>query len=56
MEDSRTRAALPSFTLQFPAEEIEALSDRFGYAENVRLLAAGAAARARGNYTRRSIP
>jgi hypothetical protein len=52
MEDSRTRAARPSITLQFPAGEIEALSGRFGYAENVRLLAAGAAARGRGHYTR----
>ena len=43
---------MPTFELQFPAGEIEALASRFGYADDARLLAAGAAARARGHYTR----
>jgi hypothetical protein len=43
---------MPTFELQFPAGEIEALASRFGYADDDRLLAAGAAARARGHYTR----
>ena len=42
---------MPAFKLQFPASEIEALATRFGYADDARLLAAGAAARARGYYT-----
>jgi hypothetical protein len=43
---------MPTFNLQFPACEIEALASRFGYPDNARLLAVGAAARARGHYTR----
>jgi hypothetical protein len=43
---------MATFTLQFPAEEIEALADRFGYPHDARLLTIGAAARARGHYTR----
>jgi hypothetical protein len=43
---------LTSFALQFPAEEIEALAGRFGYADETRLLAVGTAARTRGHYTR----
>ena len=43
---------MPTFSLQFPADEIEALASRFGYADDARLLATGAAARARGYYTR----
>lgn len=43
---------MATFTLQFPASEIEALASRFGYADDARLLAAGAAVRARGHYTR----
>ncbi len=43
---------MPTFKLQFPAGEIEALASRFGYADDARLLAAGAAASARGHYTR----
>lgn len=43
---------MPKFTLQFPASEIEALASRFGYADETRLLAIGAAAKARGCYTR----
>jgi len=43
---------MPNFTLQFPASEIDALARRFGYADDSRLLAAGAAATARGYYTR----
>jgi hypothetical protein len=43
---------LPRFELQFPATEIEPLAGRFGYVDDVPLLAVGAAARARGYYTR----
>ena len=43
---------MPTFKLQFPASEIEALASRFGHADDARLLAAEAAARARGYYTR----
>jgi hypothetical protein len=43
---------MPTFELQFPAAEIAALASRFGYADDARLLAVGAAARARGHYTR----
>jgi hypothetical protein len=42
----------PAFRLQFPAEEIESLASRFGYADESRLLAFGVAARARGYYMR----
>lgn len=42
---------MPTFELQFPAEEIEALASRFGYLDETRLLVVGAAARARGHYT-----
>jgi hypothetical protein len=43
---------MPTFELQFPAGEIEPLASRFGFADDARLLARGAAARARGHYTR----
>src|SRR5579872_2755800 len=43
------------FELQFPASEIEPLAARFGYADDSRLLAAGASARARGYYTRQEF-
>ena len=43
---------MPTFELQFPAEEIVALAGRFGHSEDAHHLAAGAAARARGHYTR----
>jgi hypothetical protein len=43
---------MPSFALQFPAGEIEALAKRFRYSDETHLLAAGAAARARGHYGR----
>ena len=43
---------MPTFKVQFPASEIEALATRFGYADDARLLAVGAAARTRGYYTR----
>jgi hypothetical protein len=43
---------MPTFELQFPAGEIDAPASRFGYADDARLLEAGAAARARGHYTR----
>jgi AcrR family transcriptional regulator len=45
-------AEMPDFKLRFPASEIDALARRFGYADDAPLLAAGAAARARGHYTR----
>jgi hypothetical protein len=41
-----------TFELQFPAEEIEALAGRFPGSDDSALLAVGAAARARGHYTR----
>jgi len=40
------------FALQFPPELIEELAGRFGYEGDAGCLAAGAAARARGQYTR----
>jgi hypothetical protein len=43
---------MPAFELQFPAGEIEPLAARFGYVDDTRLLAVGAAARRRGHYTR----
>lgn len=43
---------MPTFKLQFPPSEIEALASRFGYADDARYLAVGAAARARGHYSR----
>jgi hypothetical protein len=43
---------MPVFELQFPPHEIGALATRFGPVDETRLLAAGAAARARGHYRR----
>jgi hypothetical protein len=43
---------MPTFELQFPAERIPALAQRFGDSDDGRWLATGAAARARGHYTR----
>jgi hypothetical protein len=43
---------MPAFELQFPPEEIGALALRFGPSDETRFLATGAAARARGHYTR----
>jgi hypothetical protein len=43
---------MPSFALQFPAGEIEALAERFGQPDETHLQAVGAAARARGHYAR----
>src|SRR3954453_11190018 len=40
------------FELQFPPEEIDALARRFPLMDDGRYLALGAAARARGHYTR----
>jgi hypothetical protein len=40
------------FELQFPSDQIGQLADRFPETDDARLLAAGAAARARGHYTR----
>lgn len=42
---------MPTFVLQFPAEEIEPLAARFGSTDDSRLLALGVAAQARGHYT-----
>ena len=39
--------------MQFPASELDALAARYEYADDGDLLAVGAAARARGYYTRR---
>ena len=41
-----------NFELQFPPDEIRPLADRFGEPDDSRLRAAGAAALARGHYTR----
>ena len=43
---------MPTFDLQFPATEIEALATRFGSVDESHLLTVGAAVRARGYYTR----
>ena len=43
---------MPDFELQFPPEQIQALASRFAYDEDVASSAAGAAAAARGHYTR----
>ena len=43
---------MPSFTLQFPPQEIRPLAARFGNLDESPLLALGAAARERGHYTR----
>ena len=43
---------MPAFELQFPPSEIEPLAGRFGYVDDARRLAVGAAARRRGHYTR----
>lgn len=43
---------MPTFELQFPPREIKALAARFGDTDDARLIATGAAARARGYYTR----
>jgi hypothetical protein len=43
---------MPTFELRFPVEEIEALAHRFPDGDDARLLATGAAVRARGHYTR----
>jgi hypothetical protein len=43
---------MPAFELQFPPSEIRALASRFGFADDARLLAVGADAKARGHYTR----
>src|SRR5437763_6980271 len=42
---------MPRFELQFPASEIDALAARFGYPDDIRLIAVGVAVRARGHYT-----
>jgi hypothetical protein len=49
--DSRL-TPVPAFQLQFPAAEIEALAERFGYVDDPATLLVGAAARARGHYER----
>jgi len=42
----------PTFSLQFPSEEIPALAARFPTLDDSRLMAVNAAVRARGHYTR----
>jgi hypothetical protein len=42
----------PAFELQFPIEDVPALAARFPALDERRLLAVGAAVRARGHYTR----
>jgi hypothetical protein len=49
------RNYVPSFRLQFRPKRIEALARRFSYEDDRRFLAAGAAARARGHYTREEL-
>jgi hypothetical protein len=47
---------MPRFALQFPAEAVPQLAKRFSYAKDDRAcLAAGAAAIARGHYTREEL-
>src|SRR3954454_7416462 len=43
---------VPTFELQFPPEDLVALARRFPPMDDARYLATGAAARARGHYTR----
>jgi len=43
---------VPTFELQFPREDLVALARRFPPTDDARYLASGAAARARGHYTR----
>ena len=43
---------MPTFELQFPPEQIEALADRFGDMDESRVLTIGEKVRARGYYTR----
>jgi hypothetical protein len=43
---------MPTFELQFPPSEIDALAGRFPHYDESRLLAVGAAAKQRGYYTR----
>jgi hypothetical protein len=46
---------MPTFELQFPPDQIEALAGRFGHLDESRLLAIGGKARGRGYYTRREF-
>jgi hypothetical protein len=43
---------VPDFFLRFPPEDIQPLAERFGYTDDAACERAGAAARARGHYTR----
>lgn len=43
---------MPRFELQFPPRDVDALARRFSYEDDAECRAAGAAARARGHYTR----
>ena len=43
---------MPTFDLQFPSGQLEALATRFGDMDETRLLAIGGKVRARGYYTR----
>jgi tetratricopeptide (TPR) repeat protein len=46
---------VPTFQLQFPAERIPELAERFAYRGDERCRAAGAAARVRGHYVRQEF-
>ena len=52
MRSATTITRVPAFTLQFPAQDIPALAARFPVLDERRYEATGAAARARGYYTR----
>ena len=43
---------MPTFELQFPPDQIEALAERFGYMDESKLLTIGESVCARGYYTR----
>ena len=43
---------MPTFELQVPPDQIEALAERFGYMDESKLLTIGESVRARGYYTR----
>jgi hypothetical protein len=49
------RFQAPAFRLQFPAEEIESLAERFPASDDRRLLVVGTTVRARGHYTREAF-
>jgi hypothetical protein len=52
MSGVNRRSRVPTFELQFPAEEIPALAARFPVLDESRVMSVNAAVRARGRYTR----